>query len=239
MVGCMGIRSHNFTSSPWFCPCFPPPLHLRWHRWWKNWIWLLSRNAAEDHPTWISNISWKKSHVPDLHLKNVVCKFANCDIYHGARVLFTGAGFQSTTVSNHWMTIFSQFCNDRERRWVLAFLPSPGVRQPNLAKIYPIHVSKDSLPQNFQADKNMSQPDIIQDHLLPTSKLLKCHGRICEKGVLGYQSLTHTACKPCHLDGSPKCHGNASRGIVKCQRCRGRGTCCVGGWWVKNEVDLH
>lgn len=133
------------------------------------------------------------------------------------------------------MTIFSLSCNDRERRWVLAFFPSPGVRQPNLAKIYPIHVSKDSLPENFQADKNMSQPDIIQDHLLPTSKLLKCHGRICEKGFLGYQSLTHTACKPCqpcHLDESPKCHGSASRGIVKCQRCRGRGTCCVGGWWV-------
>lgn len=69
MVGCMGIRSHNFTISPWFFPCFPQPLHLRWHRWWKNWIWRLSRNAAEDHPTWISNISWKKSHVPDLHLK--------------------------------------------------------------------------------------------------------------------------------------------------------------------------
>ena len=48
----------------------------------------LSRNAAEDHPTWISNISWKKSHVPDLHLKDAPCKFANCNIYNGARILF-------------------------------------------------------------------------------------------------------------------------------------------------------
>ena len=65
------------------------------------------------------------------------------------------------------------------------------VRQPNLAKIYPIHVSKASLPRKTTAQLT----DIIQDHLSPTSKLLKCHVRICGS--------------PCHLDGSPKCHGNA------------------------------